>query len=208
MAQSRIQAHPPYPHGSMLQILTATKKVLQKSHMGIVTESSSLQPRLGRLLGHINAYDNAHHWCSENGDQIARTEQEARDARVRIEQKNDRFYQQNRYRSNLSLEFQTLAQYQAAIRSHFEAEKQTVVKTAEVISDCDFEVNPADEDSDETLSNESEEDSDCNDSEDPMIDFIIEGTRILLLHDATLDGRCDIATSEMLPTPRKQSAKT
>jgi len=205
MAQSRTQARPPYPDGSMLQMLTATKHVLQKSHMEIVTERSSSQPRLGRLLGHISAYDNAHRWCSENGDQIAQSEQEARDIRDRIEQKNDHFYQQNRYRSK---SIQTLAQFQAAIRSHFESESQTVVTTAEVIPDCDFEVNPADEDSDETHSNESEEDSDWSDGDDPLIDFIIEGTRILLLHDATLDGECDITTSEMFPTPREQSAKT
>jgi hypothetical protein len=208
MAQSRTQALPPYPRGSMPQMLTATKKVLQKSHMGIVTEGSSSQPRLGRLLGHINAYDNAHRWCSENGDQIARAEQEARDVRDRIEQKNDHFYQQNRHQSNPTLKLQTLPQFQAAIRSHFEAEKQTVATTVEVISDCDFEVNTADEDSDETLVNESEEDSDWSDGEDPIIDFIIEGTRILLLHDATLDGGYDITTSEMSPTPREQSAKT
>lgn len=199
MAHLPIQALSLNPRSGMSQMLVAAKKVLQVARREMLHEGSSQQPRLGKLIGHINAYDNAHQWCSDNEEQIVCAEKEATRVRQQTAQNNLNQYRPSNKQSSSTLKLRTLAEFQEAIRNHLEAETQTVVTTEEVIADDDFENEEAVVDSDDTLNNDSDEDSDWSDDEDPIIDFIRKGTRILLTQDATLNRGNDLTTSEMLP---------
>ena len=90
-----------------------------------------------------------------------------------------------------TLKLRTLSEFQAAVRNHFEVEKETTVNTEEVFSDSDSDDETeseasSDDDWDDGVESEgssyddSDDDSTWSDGEDPIIALIREGTKSLL----------------------------
>lgn len=157
--------------------------LLQVSNEEILREEKSQEPRLRRLLGHISTFENVSRWRTENEqkERIAKTDQ-------RNEFKNSQA-PKSQYRSSIApsgstLKLRTLADFESAICAHVVAEKQTTVFTEEVTSDIDFE---DENDPDETQDDESDDESAWSDDEDPIIEFIKQGTRCLLQQDVSDD---------------------
>ena len=168
--------------------LQLANKLRQISHMEILQEGTRPEPRLRRLLGHINTYDNVERWRLDNEQQIVASElihhKECQTARM-----TRPICQPSVASSQPTLKLRTLSEFQAAVRNHFEVEKETTVNTEEVSSDSDSEDETESEaSSDDEWDNEDEsetdDDSDADsawsDGEDPIIAMIREGTKSLL----------------------------
>jgi hypothetical protein len=163
-------------------------KLRQISHMEILQEGTRPEPRLRRLLGHINTYDNVERWRLDYEQQIIASEmihhKECQTMRM-----TKPICQSSVASSQPTLKLRTLSEFQAAVRNHFEVEKETTVNTEEVSSDSDSEDETESEaSSDDEWDNEDEsetdDDSDADsawsDGEDPIIAMIREGTKSLL----------------------------
>lgn len=167
---------------NMSELLTANK-IHQISHMEILQEGTRPEPRLGRLLGHISAYDNVEKWRMDNQQQIFLAET-VRYQQARVVPLPKPTCQATVSPSDNPLKLCTLAQFQAAVRSQFEVEKDTIVSAKEVLADTDSEEDEDENESDDDSDNESAWSDETWNDEDPIIEFIKEGTRSLLQHDA------------------------
>jgi hypothetical protein len=167
---------------SMSELLTANK-IHQISHMEILQEGTRPEPRLCRLLGHISAYDNVEQWRRDNQQKIFLAET-ARYQQAQIVRLAKPTCQATASGSESPLKLRTLAQFQAAVRSQVEVDKETTVSTEEVLSDSDSEEDEDETESDDDSDNESTWSDETWYDEDPIIEFIKEGTRSLLQHDA------------------------
>lgn len=184
-----IQTIHPMNHLGMPELQLANK-LRQISHMEILQEGTRPEPRLRRLLGHINTYDNVERWRLDNEQQIVASEmihhKECQTARM-----TEPICQSSVLSPQPTLKLRTLSEFQAAVRNHFEVEKETTVNTEEVFSDSDTddetesEASSDDEwDHDDESEGDSDDDSDndstWSDGEDPIIAMIREGTKSLL----------------------------
>jgi len=166
----------------MSELLTANK-IHQISHMEILQEGTRPEPRLRRLLGHISTYDNVEQWRMDNQQQIFLAET-ARYQKAQIVPLPKPTCRATVSSSDPQLKLRTLAQFQAAVRSHFEVEKETTVSTEEVLSDSDSEEDEDENELNDDSDNESTWSNETWNDEDPVIELIKEGTRSLLQHDA------------------------
>jgi hypothetical protein len=170
--------------------LQLANKLRQISHMEILQEGTRPEPRLRRLLGHINTYDNVERWRLEYEQQIIASEM-IHDKESQTMRMTKPICQSSVASSQPALKLRTLSEFQAAVRNHFIVEKETTVNTEEVSSDSDSEDETeseasSDDDWDEeeelegTLDDDSDDESAWSDGEDPIIAMIREGTKSLL----------------------------
>jgi hypothetical protein len=161
----------------------AANKLQHISHVEISQEGGRPDPRLWRLLGHMSVFDKVHQWRIEHAEQIRVAEIAQNNAAQTVQAKRP-IYHSNLTSANSIPKLRTLADFQAAIRAHLEADKETTFSIEEILSDDDSE---DEDDFDEISSEESDCESEWSDEEDPMIEFIEKGTGTLLRRDARDD---------------------
>ena len=158
----------------------AANKLRQLSHMEILREGERPEACLRRLLGHISIYDSVERWRIEHADEILASEAAQRDAALLQLRAMQPACPTNSVDSPLKI--RTLAQFQAAIRAHLDEDKETTVREEEVFSDDEYDED-VDVDSDDTLYDESDEETSWSEEDDPIMDFIKKGTGTMLQRD-------------------------
>ena len=178
----------------MPAMLVATK-LLKISYMEMLYESNRSEPRLNRLLGHVSIYDNVNRWCTENAEKLSHFEERIKRQKAQSTLKSTLECPKNTNQSH-SVKIRKLAEFQATICAHTEAETQKTVITEDILSKSDSE----DEfDSEETLGDDSGDDSTWNDDEDPFIDLIERDKESLLLQGASDDETLELTMLKMFP---------
>jgi hypothetical protein len=149
--------------------------------MEILHEGERPEARLRRLLGHISIYDSVERWRTEHADEILASEIAQRNATLLPSRAMKPACRISSVDSPLRLH--TLAQFQAAIRMHLDEDKETMVPEEEEVFSDDECKEDIDVDPDDTVYDESDEETSWSEKDDPIMDFIEKGMDKMLQRD-------------------------
>jgi hypothetical protein len=161
--------------------MSSTIHLLHLSYREMLSEADKPEPRLHRLLAHSILYENVSRQQLELEQEVSSATEEQTGGSTNAPKSCHTFvYEQDTGIQSSTPKLRTLADIQAFIHSQTEASKP-VVTTEEISSDSD---SYSDWESDDTLRNDSEEESDCSDNVELFQSNVYHSTTSLPLHNA------------------------